>query len=536
MLLSRAETLRAHTSDALMASPKALKAARDAYDTAVAEAVAEQLAEMPVARLKDTTEGRVRIDAVEDAGFRTVHAVLRAGRYRLEQIRGVGPETATKTFAAARQLRHAVTESVRLRLDIERRPHSHTTLLTALATWHAVESRIGSARDELDALAPRLDELLEAAAPARSRMGLLFSSRKRRAAAKVALNELGLLMGTDRAAELAEMSEAVLAIEPATPAAVWDEYGNDAVAFNGLLIEVGGLGPDEEQVHGRLPRELVDRISQHPLDTSRLKVALRGYQAFGARFALTQRRSIVGDEMGLGKTIEALAEICHVAARAAVTSWWSVRPACWSTGTTKSETAPSSTVSVSTEHSATIRRNYGRAAAALRSRPTVHSRRCLTSAATSTCLWSTRPTTSRIPPRSALRSSEVGSHVPTARCISRAHRWRTALRSSERSSAISSRRWPTVFGPSMGSPGRTRSAERLRRSTCVATSPMCSTSCRRGSRRRSGWALGPMTSTRTAPRWHLGTLWPCAAPPTCPARSLARPSSHASGTSSKRRS
>jgi SNF2 family DNA or RNA helicase len=57
----------------------------------------------------------------------------------------------------------------------------------------------------------------------------------------------------------------------------------------------------------------VDRISQHPLDGSLLAVALRGYQAFGARFALTQGRSIVGDEMGLGKTIEALAAICHVA-------------------------------------------------------------------------------------------------------------------------------------------------------------------------------------------------------------------------------
>ena len=55
--------------------------------------------------------------------------------------------------------------------------------------------------------------------------------------------------------------------------------------------------------------------SRHPLDTSLLHVALRGYQAFGARFALTQRRSIVGDEMGLGKTIEALAAMCHVASQ-----------------------------------------------------------------------------------------------------------------------------------------------------------------------------------------------------------------------------
>jgi SNF2 family DNA or RNA helicase len=41
-------------------------------------------------------------------------------------------------------------------------------------------------------------------------------------------------------------------------------------------------------------------------------VSLRGYQAFGAKFALVQRKVILGDEMGLGKTIEALAAFAHL--------------------------------------------------------------------------------------------------------------------------------------------------------------------------------------------------------------------------------
>ena len=48
-----------------------------------------------------------------------------------------------------------------------------------------------------------------------------------------------------------------------------------------------------------------------------LKVSLRGYQAFGAKFALAQGRSFLGDEMGLGKTIEALAAMCHLRAEGA---------------------------------------------------------------------------------------------------------------------------------------------------------------------------------------------------------------------------
>lgn len=39
---------------------------------------------------------------------------------------------------------------------------------------------------------------------------------------------------------------------------------------------------------------------------------LRPYQVFGARFALAQRRVILGDEMGLGKTAQAIGVICHL--------------------------------------------------------------------------------------------------------------------------------------------------------------------------------------------------------------------------------
>ena len=101
-------------------------------------------------------------------------------------------------------------------------------------------------------------------------------------------------------------------MEPFDRANVWKRYARDAVRFNGLLVDVGELGPDEDLVHGRLPREIADRVNGHPLHTELLHVSLRGYQAFGAKFALVQRRAIVGDEMGLGKTIEALAAICHL--------------------------------------------------------------------------------------------------------------------------------------------------------------------------------------------------------------------------------
>ncbi len=70
---------------------------------------------------------------------------------------------------------------------------------------------------------------------------------------------------------------------------------------------------------GYLPSDIVERINAQQLDTSGLApgLRLRGYQSFGARFILVQRRVILGDEMGLGKTVQAIATMAHLAANGA---------------------------------------------------------------------------------------------------------------------------------------------------------------------------------------------------------------------------
>ena len=60
-----------------------------------------------------------------------------------------------------------------------------------------------------------------------------------------------------------------------------------------------------------LSPQLAKLIESRPLDVSLIKRDARIYQSFGARFALTVGRGLLGDEMGLGKTIEALMAIGH---------------------------------------------------------------------------------------------------------------------------------------------------------------------------------------------------------------------------------
>jgi superfamily II DNA or RNA helicase len=98
-------------------------------------------------------------------------------------------------------------------------------------------------------------------------------------------------------------------VEGAPPEEDWVEEELDEVEeslWRSDLAEV-------DLTRGGLPAELEASIEEFPLDLSGLRdVTLRGYQAFGAKFALHQKRVIVGDAMGLGKTLEAITAMVHL--------------------------------------------------------------------------------------------------------------------------------------------------------------------------------------------------------------------------------
>ena len=78
--------------------------------------------------------------------------------------------------------------------------------------------------------------------------------------------------------------------------------------------------------HGFMPERLARMVEEQPLNASSLDVNLRGYQDFGARYALLQRRILLGDEMGLGKTIIALAVMAHLIEEEQATHFLVVAP------------------------------------------------------------------------------------------------------------------------------------------------------------------------------------------------------------------
>ncbi|MEU9275434.1 DEAD/DEAH box helicase [Streptomyces sp. NPDC048342] len=272
----------------------------DGAGNAVRQAEVRKLvAEMPVERLKDATSGQLRITALMDAGIRNVQQVLDQ-QSRIRSLPGVGDTTGNRMVGAARTIWQTTMDEMPIRIDVKNRSQATTTLLAALRAWDAARS-IRSATADLaaaDAVRPLLHNL-----DARTSHVVLVPQTRTVAELRTAL------AAVERRGAVLDAGTGTAGGDP------WEDFLSRPADYYAMLAELGFLADDAEKSQGDLPAEIVEAVRELTLDTTHLKASLRGYQSFGARFAIVQRKVVIGDEMGLGKTVESLAVLAHLRAR-----------------------------------------------------------------------------------------------------------------------------------------------------------------------------------------------------------------------------
>lgn len=304
-------------------------AVRAAYGVLSDGLVGEELARIPARRIQEATEGRVRVAGLEAAGYATLLDVHRASPYQVERIPGLGRQGARRVRAAAGQLVDAVRDLAVVRLDPDDPRPGSTALARALypLVEAGSDARRAVAAAEILVQDMDADGLLSRAETAGSRLRLLCAGREKRRTVLAALARVRDLVddAVRRDVPLLVGQVSVDLLRVPGEVEVWVDFEARSADYYAALAQItegelaqGGGGPDPRKLaaaEGFLPPRLAERVRAQDLDDIHLRVSLRGYQAFGARFALAQRRVILGDEMGLGKTVQAIAAIAHLAAR-----------------------------------------------------------------------------------------------------------------------------------------------------------------------------------------------------------------------------
>ncbi|MCS4535179.1 SNF2-related protein [Corynebacterium sp. HS2168-gen11] len=263
------------------------------------------LRQMPVELLKTVTDERLRFSGVEEHGIFSVFDVLQTSVSRLENIHGIGLQTARRMKAAAQTLASESENSNDYAIGND--PNAQVLeLLTTLVTFEQ--------SDQLQGLQRAIRTRLMRYFPLTSGQYYLHAAMDG-AMILVAQAPETLEVVFDDIAWANATPEVFLPPEfVAVPEDIWADYQQDPARYQALLERLIGASKSSASTDG-LSADTLAQIRACELDESYLKnLYLRGYQNFGAKFCVVQRKVVIGDEMGLGKTIQALAVAAHVAA------------------------------------------------------------------------------------------------------------------------------------------------------------------------------------------------------------------------------
>lgn len=278
--------------------------------------VLQKLAEIPVENLKDATESKIRTETLRKYGLTNIAAIYHSSESQLTRISGISTESAFEIRKLAIQMHDAIAESIAFGINIESISPDDLRLLGDVQELEGVRSILRGNQEKLNPVAENLQKSVQIANPLRSRFKWIFTGGERKGRALVAYEEINLVLNDPTTSSLITMAKnALVAHQQPKTVPPEQDFKNRASDYYSVLEDVSGVRP--QIGHKHFNSELIEKIEAELLDTSLISATLRKYQIFGSKFALAQKRVILGDEMGLGKTMQALGALSQRAAQGA---------------------------------------------------------------------------------------------------------------------------------------------------------------------------------------------------------------------------
>lgn len=251
-------------------------------------------------------KGGIRVKTLRDSGFETMADICFAKPGALAAVKGISAEGESELKKIAKEYRSRTASSVKIKLSTDNRTAEASALVYAVYTY----IRCQDACTGFERLHRDYGKSLEQAGACLRSVGngalWLFTADTERQNVASAYRYLnGLLQGDygRRAKQLAAEGD----VSQAKTQDAWDHFAQNTVRYYNVIEDIapGMLGTDSG-MYG-LPEDLAHAVAQEPFYPEGLRCELRRYQEWGVKYALCQKRVLLGDEMGLGKTVQAIA-------------------------------------------------------------------------------------------------------------------------------------------------------------------------------------------------------------------------------------
>ncbi len=272
--------------------------------------VLQELAKLPVDRLRDATTETVRVETLRKFGYDHVAAVYNTTVPQLERIPGITLEAAQHLKELASQMYEAVSESIYYGIDLEDITKDERNLIESIQSLDVLKKETKNNLNKIQPLSQKLKESLDLAHPTKSRFRWFLTSSEKKSNALEAIETITYMLGDPVTMSIVEMAVLGLRALEREPADAINDFRKRSGDYFAILEEVTDYRARTD-ADRHFNQELLDKIEAQDLDVSNISATLRRYQTFGGKFAIAQNRVIIGDEMGLGKTLQAISALSH---------------------------------------------------------------------------------------------------------------------------------------------------------------------------------------------------------------------------------
>jgi SNF2 family DNA or RNA helicase len=269
--------------------------------------VLQELAKLSTEKLRDASDSPIRVETLKRYGLTNMASIYRATHAQLSALSGISDDAATLIKEIADDMFTAISKSTPYGMKAESLSSDDLDIVTSLHNLANIRQATRGRSSKMAPVAAELKSEIALTNPLNSRLRWAFSGKVKKARAMEAVAKLQSLTQSPATQELAESARSGLRVTSIKqdPEEAAEDFAAHASDYFSLLEDVTDSKPSTA-ANRHLNQELLDLIEAQEFDSSLIKATLRKYQLFGAKFALTQNRVIIGDEMGLGKTIQAV--------------------------------------------------------------------------------------------------------------------------------------------------------------------------------------------------------------------------------------
>ncbi len=297
---------------------KKVESARSDIESAIAEAIRPEwmrvLRTIPVDELNANKDG-IRTNLLKEAGYSDIYSVHAASEQSLASINGIGEVMSLRAKQNAAKIAVDVNNNVKLKISLDHKSDEYSRLVTAVAEYMRAKENQPRCEQLLSMLPQDTMGDLQKMNCAKSGLKWMFSGSAKKEEAQAAYERLSACASAIDRSGLIPQIQGLVPVPgnfsgitgPISIATAWSDFARRPIEYYQTLEEIAPERFDSDEDGYGLSDEIKEDVANTPVDLTGLNCTLRGYQLWGVKYILHQKRVLLGDEMGLGKTIQALA-------------------------------------------------------------------------------------------------------------------------------------------------------------------------------------------------------------------------------------